>query len=485
MTKKTWYLRLFTFVLICWGLSLGSAAASTCADPTNVALAANCATATASSTYAGFAASGAINGDRKGLFVWQNGFWSTASAGFPAWLEVQFNGNKTITEIDIFTLQDNYNAPVEPTETMTFSGYGLTSYEVQYWTGSTWATISGGSVSGNNNVWRKFTFPALTTTKIRVLASASPDSYSRLAEVEAWTGPSPARRYNVALGATATASSSYSAGYGPGGVTNGDRKSLNWGSNGGWNSAAPGFLFPDWLEVNLGTTKTIAEIDVFTIQDNYTAPVEPTEATTFAQFGLTSYEVQYWGGSAWITVSGGNVTGNNKIWRKFAFAPVNTSKLRILTHASPDGYSRIMEVEAYEPEVTICGFIERLDPRNATGGGGENPLSRNFNWNLPLVSLPGRAGLDLNLTLSYNSLVWTKEGTTSISFDDDHGFPSPGFRLGFPTIQPEYLNAETGVWSYLLIGSDGSRTELRRVSGSTVLYESADSSPTCPEIRRK
>lgn len=126
--------------------------------------------------------------------------------------------------------------------------------------------------------------------------------------------------------------------------------------------------------------------------------------------------------------------------------------------------------------VSVNGASEaRLDPLNATGGSGENPLSRNFNWTLPLVSLPGRAGLDLSLSLSYNSLVWTKKGT-SISFDDDYGFPAPGFRLGFPTIQTEYLNAETGKWSYLLIGSDGSRTELRRVTGSAVLYESADSS---------
>jgi hypothetical protein len=65
----------------------------------------------------------------------------------------------------------------------------------------------------------------------------------------------------------------------------------------------------------------------------------------------------------------------------------------------------------------------RLDPLNQTGGGAENPLSRNYNWNLPLLSLPGRAGLDLGLTLSYNSLVWTKSGN-SISFDNDSGFPS-------------------------------------------------------------
>lgn len=116
----------------------------------------------------------------------------------------------------------------------------------------------------------------------------------------------------------------------------------------------------------------------------------------------------------------------------------------------------------------------RLDPLNRTGGTGEDPLSRNFNWSVPLVSLPGRSGLDLGLSLSYNSLVWTKTGST-ISFDEDHGFPSPGFRLGFPVIQPAYFNAEVGKYACLLITPNGERIELRQV-GSSGLYEAADSS---------
>src|ERR1043166_356881 len=124
--------------------------------------------------------------------------------------------------------------------------------------------------------------------------------------------------------------------------------------------------------------------------------------------------------------------------------------------------------------VSIIGASQaRLDAMNQTGGVGENPLSRNFNWRLPLLSLPGRAGMDLGLALAYNSLVWTKSGS-SISFDDDHGFPSPGFRFGFPVIQPLYFNSETGKNAFLLISPDGGRTELRQV-GTSTLYESADS----------
>jgi YD repeat-containing protein len=116
----------------------------------------------------------------------------------------------------------------------------------------------------------------------------------------------------------------------------------------------------------------------------------------------------------------------------------------------------------------------RLDPANRTGGSGEDPLSRNFNWSTALVGLPGRAGLDLGLWLTYNSLVWTRSGS-EVSFDDDFGFPAPGFRLGFPAIQPLYLNPETGRNAFLLITPGGERIELRQV-GTSSLYHAADSS---------
>jgi hypothetical protein len=45
----------------------------------------------------------------------------------------------------------------------------------------------------------------------------------------------------------------------------------------------------------------------------------------------------------------------------------------------------------------------RNRPQNETGAPGVDLGSRNFNWSQPLLSLAGRAGLDLNLTLFYNS----------------------------------------------------------------------------------
>ena len=113
----------------------------------------------------------------------------------------------------------------------------------------------------------------------------------------------------------------------------------------------------------------------------------------------------------------------------------------------------------------------RVDPRNQPGNG---MLTRDASWSVPLLSLPGRAGLDLGLALSYSSMVWTRSGPY-IYFDEDNGFPSPGFRLGFPTVQGKVFDAQTARNAYLMITAAGHRVELRQV-GTSNIYDAADSS---------
>ena len=159
---------------------------------TNVALSSNGGTATASSTLgAGYEATRANNGNRTGATYGTDGAWvDNTPWSWDDWLQVEFNASYTINQIDLFGVQDNYTSPSTPTLTMTSSLYGLKDFEIQYWTGSAWSTVSGGNVAGNNNVWTEFTFTAVATTKVRVLIHASQDGYSRVAELEAWTAPS-------------------------------------------------------------------------------------------------------------------------------------------------------------------------------------------------------------------------------------------------------------------------------------------------------
>ena len=526
------------------GGTASSAAVPITIDPIpgriNVALAANGALASASSTLsAKYPPSGAINGDRKGLNWGNGGGWNdgTQNQG-PDWLEVGLKGLKLIEEINVFSMQDNYSAPIEPTPTMTFSYFGLRGFEVQYWTGSEWAAVPGGTIANNNLVWRRVVFAPVTTTKIRIHITAALNGYSRVMEVEAWgvaaggnappdvsvtapaegasftapasitvnaaasdsdgnvqqveffangasigtdtTSPysvtwtgvsagtyalaaiatdnegatttsnvvnvtvlaanvppsvaisSPAEgatftapssvtvtanasdsdgsivsvaffangapigtasanpfsvvwsttqagvyaltavatdnrggtatsaavnvtvaqspnRMNVALasnGAVATASSTYNANYPPAGAINGDRRGLNWGRGGGWNDGTAN-ASPDWIEVAFNGSKTIDEINVFSMQDNYSAPAEPTPTMTFTSWGLRGFEVQYWTGSAWAAVPGGTIVNNNLVWRRVTFSAITTTRIRIYITAALQGYSRVMEVEAW------------------------------------------------------------------------------------------------------------------------------------------
>jgi hypothetical protein len=128
------------------------------------------------------------------------------------------------------------------------------------------------------------------------------------------------------------------------------------------------------------------------------------------------------------------------------------------------------------PTTTGNFSTTRIDIVNRAGTGGVDLLSGNVNFGIPIVSLPGRAGLNLGLGLSYNSRVWSKANST-VAYDTDRGFPAPGFRLGFPVVQPRFYNSTTGTASYLLITAAGSYVELRRV-GSTNVYESADAAYT-------
>ncbi len=112
---------------------------------------------------------------------------TTIAVVFPDWLQITFNGVKTIDRIDVFTVQDDYAAPATPTPTMTFSLYGLQDFDVQYWNSSAWVTVPGGAITGNNLVWRTVSFPAVSTDRIRILVKSALANYSRIAEVEAWT----------------------------------------------------------------------------------------------------------------------------------------------------------------------------------------------------------------------------------------------------------------------------------------------------------
>lgn len=157
---------------------------------TNVALASNGATASASSTFGkGYPASSAIDGSNTGLNWKQGGGWSDGTRNnYPDWLQVNFAGGKRVSEIRVYTLQDNYRNPQVVTADTATTLYGLIDFDVQHFDAATgsWVTVPGGAIRGNNKVMRVIPGLNLTTSRIRVNVLNARDQYSRIVEVEAY-----------------------------------------------------------------------------------------------------------------------------------------------------------------------------------------------------------------------------------------------------------------------------------------------------------
>jgi hypothetical protein len=113
--------------------------------------------------------------------------------------------------------------------------------------------------------------------------------------------------------------------------------------------------------------------------------------------------------------------------------------------------------------------MQAADPTSGSavvGGWNYNLDSGNYNFTLPTLGLAGRAGLGVNLGLSYNSKVWTKDpATNTMVFNGDRGFSAPGWHTGFGAIQIRdsnggYNNSATGLHSIIYIAPDGTRHDL-------------------------
>lgn len=157
-------------------------------------------------------------------------------------------------------------------------------------------------------------------------------------------------------GAAATASSQYNSSYPVSAVIDGDRGAINpkWAAGGGWNDLTSNSWNDingpdgngDWIIVTFAAPKSIDRVDVFTLQNNHTSPVEPTPTTSSTTNGITAFRVEYWTGSAWQLLPTAAVTGNTLAWRTFEFPEVKTTKIRLTVQAGKQ-YSRVVEIEAW------------------------------------------------------------------------------------------------------------------------------------------
>jgi RHS repeat-associated protein len=164
------------------------------------------------------------------------------------------------------------------------------------------------------------------------------------------TNPYPNNVANAGNGATVVASSTNtSGGFSPQNVIDGNRSSYQWTVNGGWNDGTQD-SWPDWIEVRFAGLKNVRELNIFTLPDNYLTHIEPTPSDTFRTYGVVDFQVQYMNSSgSWVDVPGGNIVGNNKVWRRISLStPIAASRIRVNVTKALYAWTRITEIEAIE-----------------------------------------------------------------------------------------------------------------------------------------
>jgi hypothetical protein len=255
------------------------------------------------------------------------------------------------------TLSSSLN-PANPGDSVTFtaavSGSGPTGTIDFTDGGSSISACSAVPIGGGS---AKCTTSALGPGTHSIVAKYSGDSLNAasqsvaLSQVVNGGGPVSTNVALASAGAVASASSTFSPAYPVSAVNNGDRAGLNFGAGGVWKDATNG-AFPDWVEIDFNGTKTIDQVIVYSVQDNSSAPVDPSDTLTFIRRGLTAFDVQTWNGSSWVTQ--GSITGNNLVKRAVSFAPTTTAKIRVLINGAKGSaqrgtYSYVAEIEAWTP----------------------------------------------------------------------------------------------------------------------------------------
>lgn len=275
---------------------------------TNVALAANGATADASSeANSNFRAATAIDGDKTGNNWSNGGGWNDATQGEYAkdWVKVEFNATRIINEINVYTLRDNFSQTTDPDLGEEFNHYGIKDFDVQYLSGSGWVTVDCGNPSSpcgrvydNRKVRTRFQFSPVQTSAIRVAvhgaAPLSGNNYSRIVEIEASLNFST----NLAFNKTATQSSTYQSATAA--------KAVDGNPDGAYANGSVSHTGDNnrpWWQVDLGSAQDLDSVRIFNRTDsccltrlrNFVVlvgdnPIQsPNPETASAEPGVTAY----------------------------------------------------------------------------------------------------------------------------------------------------------------------------------------------------
>src|SRR5579872_7427855 len=126
------------------------------------------------------------------------------------------------------------------------------------------------------------------------------------------------------------------------------------------------------------------------------------------------------------------------------------------------------------------GFSSPIVARSSVPALAANSVStvigsQSYNYVIPILRIPGRAGKDLVLNLYYNSRIWTVDTVNSTAtFNADRDFPSYGFRLDLG-----FLAYDLASNTYTLTEGDGTKHALPgpnydSIDGTFIHYNNAN-----------
>jgi hypothetical protein len=211
--------------------------------------------------------------------------WTAAGSGNDAdWLAIDFGTPRPITEVKAYFYDDGARVR-RPA-----------SYEIEHWDGRVWQPVPDQTRTPAGPAGRRanvITFPELRTAKIRLMVTHQPDASSGVSELETWgdadlpLAPSTRPSLNVAFGDAVRASASYTWQTDSVEHLNDMQIAFTRYSRNRWTA----FQSPnarDWIELDLGTRRTVSRIDLYLYADG--RGIAPPR----------SFAVELWDGSRWV-----------------------------------------------------------------------------------------------------------------------------------------------------------------------------------------
>ncbi|MGW4961834.1 galactose-binding domain-containing protein [Nonomuraea sp. NPDC004186] len=301
---------------------LAKAGVDLTANLTNLAAGA---TATASTTASGSTTAGAVDG-----FPINEPFWGGTTAG-QDWYELNFGSAKTVNEVRLYFKDSRpasatYRAPA--------------SYDIQYYNGSAWVSVPGQAKTpsaprANYNVVQ---FSAVSTQRLRVLATAASGARTGLTEIKVFNrgGTQQPNPTNLASSATPSASNTSSwesvaainDGIDP--PSSNDTVNPRWGC---WPETGQ-----QWVDLTWGSAQNLNRAEVYFFDDDEGIDMP------------ASWKLQYWNGSAYVDVPGASAyTLTKNAYNSVTFNATSTTRLRVLLTGNGSNSVGLLEVKAYGP----------------------------------------------------------------------------------------------------------------------------------------